>query len=258
MKGNDYYVRGTLSISEMNHLGQIRARSLLVVDETEPLAAMLRDSEPPAHTLWRPQTHRVTDHWVATVRRINAVRYSPRALLRMMDTPTDEVQKDAFADIFFYERPGEQAGRRPANGRKVTPRITPPPPTPRDFDVQDTHSGTGFRVRIASGAQPPPTLARLRVAYEVPRGNPLNQYSPNDFRLYGAGALNVDMEGCQSVGEISAISAPETNFYCRLTTLPLSLSPCRVLTLTAMYMCVWNESKIRHSHSRIWPDDTQI
>ena len=199
-EGHDYYVRGTLSISEMNFLGQIRARSLLVVDENEPLAAMLRDSEPPAHTLWRPQTHRVTGHWVATVRRINAVRYAPRTLLRAMDTPTEGIQKDAFADIFFYERPdGLSDGQSPSRGRTKRP-IIDHPPTHMDFDIQDTQSGTGFRVRIAAGATDPPAYARLRVAYAVPRGNPLNQYNPNDFRLHGVGALNVDMQGCQTIG----------------------------------------------------------
>ena len=149
-EGHDYYVRGTLSISEMNFLGQIRARSLLVVDENQPLAAMLRDSEPPARTLWRPQTHRVTDHWVATTRRINAVQYAPRTLLRSMDTPTEGIQKDAFADIFFYERPNGDSGGG-SSGKRRTKRIIiePPPPTHRDFDVQNTQSGTGFRVRIA-------------------------------------------------------------------------------------------------------------
>ena len=195
-EGHDYYVRGTLSISEMNFLGQIRARSLLVVEENQPLAAMLRDSEPPAHTLWRPQTHRVTDHWVATTRRINAVRHAPRTLLRAMDAPTEGIQKDAFADIFFFERPnGVSGGRRGGPG----PPPPPLPPTHRDFDIQDTQSGTGFRVRIAAGATDPPAYARLCVAYEVPRGNPLSQYSPNDFRLHGSGALNVDMRGCQSI-----------------------------------------------------------
>ena len=201
--GHDYYVRGTLSISEMNYLGQIRARSLLVVNENDSLAAMLRDSEPPAHTLWRNQNvHRLSEHWVASNRRINAVRHAPRTLLRTMDTPTEGIQKDAFADIFFYERPGEEAGRRPTKGRRINPDpITPPPPTSKDFDIQDTHSGTGFRVRIASESENPPTGVRLRVAYEVPRGNPLKQYSPNDFRLHGAGALSVEMRGCQVISQ---------------------------------------------------------
>ena len=198
-EGHDYYVRGTLSISEMNYLGQIRARSLLVVDENEPLAAMLRDSEPPAHTLWRPQTHRATEHWSAAPRRITAVRYAPRTLLRTMDSPTEGIQKDAFADIFFFERPDNQSGGRSSNGRRVSGPVIDHPPTHRDFDIQNTQSGTGFRVRIAAGAPNPPAHTRLRVAYEVPRGNPLNQYSPNDFRLHGAGALNVNMQGCQSI-----------------------------------------------------------
>lgn len=30
---------------------------------------------------------------------------------------------------------------------------------------------------------------RLRVAYEVPRGNPMASYSPHDFRLFGPDAL---------------------------------------------------------------------
>ena len=198
-EGHDYYVRGTLSISEMDYLGQVRARSLLVVEENEPLAAMLRDSEPPAHTLWRPQTHRVNDHWVAAPRRIDAVRHAPRTLLRAMDTPTEGIQKDAFADIFFYERPDTQSGGRSPGERRATPPNIDSTPTQPDFNVQNTQSGTGFRVRIAAGATSPTEYARLRVAYEVPRGNPLNQYSPNDFRLHGVGALNVHMQGCQSV-----------------------------------------------------------
>lgn len=197
-EGHDYYVRGTLSISEMNFIGQTRARSLLVVSEREQLAAMLRDSEPPAHTLWRPQAHRVTDHWVAPLRRINAVRHAPRTLLRAMEVQTEELQKDAFADIFFYERPGSQPTRRPT--RRVTPPIVrPPSPSSRDFDVQNTNSGTGFRMRMVNGSQSSPVYARLRVAYEVPRGNPLKSYSPMDFRLHGADALNVQTQGCQVI-----------------------------------------------------------
>ncbi len=198
--GHDYYVRGTLSISEMNYLGQIRARSLLVVEETEPLAAMLRDSEPPAHTHWRPQVHRVTSRWVAAPRRITAVRYAPRNVARAMETPVEELQKDAFADIFSYQSPDSKPGKGKKNGggNGGPPGV----PTRQDFQVQDTQSGTGFRVRVAAGSENPPLIARLRVAYEAPRGNPLNLYSPNDFRLRGANSLNVNMRGCREITPI--------------------------------------------------------
>ena len=40
--GHDFYVRGALSISTMDLIKRYRARTLLIVDEEEPLAAMLR------------------------------------------------------------------------------------------------------------------------------------------------------------------------------------------------------------------------
>lgn len=193
-EGHDYYVRGTLSISDMNFLGQTRARTLLVVDDSEPLAAMLRDSEPPAHTSWRPQTTRVTEHWIAAPRRIANVRRAPLALLRALDTPADSIQKDAFADIFSYSPPPVQSNSR-GGRRRNGGALTPIPQKRRTFEVRDTQGGAGFRVSLASAAAAPPEYARLQAAYDVPRGNPLARYQPTDFRLRGNGALPVYIEG---------------------------------------------------------------
>ena len=50
--GHDYYIRGTLSIPEMDFIQRYRALALVVVDEKQPLAAMLRDSDGPgAHSM---------------------------------------------------------------------------------------------------------------------------------------------------------------------------------------------------------------
>lgn len=217
-EGHDYYVRGTLSISEMNSIKQIRARSLLVVDETEPLAAMLRDSEPPAHTLWRPRTPRVTDHWVAADRRIPIVRNTPRMLLQALQTPSASIQKNAFADIFPSTRtssqPSDGRGRRRNDGR-----VNRPPRNSKssDFEIHDTQSGTGFRVRIAQAATTPPEYAHLQVAYEVPRGNPLKRYQPTDFRLHGEDALDVSMNGCELVDSPSSGDSPANEMRLRIT-----------------------------------------
>ena len=194
-EGHDYYVRGTLSIPEMDYLRNIRARTLLVVDENEPLAAMLRDSEPPAHTSWRPQTSPVTDHWWAAKRRIDEVRYAPRNLLQAMEAPREGVQKGAFADIFPREREKAPApaGPKGNGGTTTTPVVNGPPSKPRDFAVSE--SGDGFRVSIDNSAETRPQRARLQVAYDVLRGNPLNHYNRNDFRLRGIDALPVTIEG---------------------------------------------------------------
>ena len=197
-EGHDYYVRGTLSISQMNYIEQIRARSLLVVNENERLAAMLRDSEPPAHTLWRPQAPRVVEHWVAAKRRIEAVRYAPRALLRAMDAPREGLQKDAFADIFSLVRQDTNHGHSRAKTKESTPpRVDIPSSGERDFTVYE--SSTGFRVRISDSTKPSPKYASLKVAYDVPRGNPLKRYRPTDFVLRGHNGLNVMTEGCDLI-----------------------------------------------------------
>ena len=194
-EGQDYYVRGPLSISRMDFLGTIRARTLLVVDEKQPLAAMLRDSEPPAHTSWRPHAARAAEHWVAPQRRITAVRKTPGILLRALEAPREELQKDAFADVFFLAREEGQAAASAKGGqgnRRDRP-IKDIEPRPHDFAVSE--SGDGFRVSIDNSAETKPDRARLRVAYDVLRGNPLNHYNRNDFRLRGVGALSVTIEG---------------------------------------------------------------
>ncbi len=197
--GHDFYVRGTLSITEIDLIGKRRARTLLVVDENEPLAAMLRDSEPPKHTTWRPQTDRVTRNWTAASRRIEAVRRSPNNLLSLLEAPPEGRQRDVFADIFPWSP--EPGGQPNPSSKRGTPRVSPRrplkiPPAFPDFSV--TRSETGFRVTGAANARTPledGDTVRLRLAYEVSRGNPLNSYQKEDFRLLGPGALDVQVNG---------------------------------------------------------------
>ena len=196
-QGHDFYVRGDLSITKMDFVGRRRARTLLVADGAEPLAAMLRDSEPPAHTAWLPQSERAAKRWVAAKRRIDEVRNAPNSLLSIWDAAPVELQRDALADIFPADSRGDKR-RRAKNGKpNGKPDRPDQPPSHPDFDVQ--RAETGFRVRFASGVSDPPLRVRLRAAYETPRGNPMNAYSPHDFRLHGADALDVDAEGCDAV-----------------------------------------------------------
>lgn len=196
-------MRGTLSITEIDLIGKRRARSLLVVDENEPLAAMLRDSEPPKHTEWRPQTDRVTKNWVAARRRIEAVRRSPNNLLSLLEAPPEGRQRDVFADIFPWNQESDGQANPSQRGRQSRAKPRPRPAnilsSPPEFSV--VRSETGFRVIGVSNAKSPlgtGETVRLRVAYEVSRGNPLNSYQEEDFRLHGPGALDVQVKGAQA------------------------------------------------------------
>ncbi len=196
--GHDYYVRGTLSIPDMDFLGNRPARTLLVVDEHEPLAAMLRDSEPPAHTSWRPQDERVGKRWVSPGSRIKLVREAPVALLSIWEAAPVGLQRDAFADIF-----PSGGGSRPRRSPYGTP---PEKPIPVKPDLPPPHShfnlhqvSDGFGVRFALGVEEPPSRVRLRAAYEVPRGNALGSYNPHDFQLHGPNAIDVTVNGCSVI-----------------------------------------------------------
>ena len=195
-QGHDFYVRGDLSITDMDFIGRRKARTLLVADESEPLAALLRDSEPPAHTMWYPRSERVGKRWTSARHRINEVRNAANNLLSIWDAAPVELQRDALAAFFPASGHGA-ARRRGTKGKPAGNRERPDmPPSHPDFDVHQ--SGTGFRARFAPDVAAPPGRVRLRVAYEAPRGNPLNGYSPHDFRLHGQGALDVRLEGCQA------------------------------------------------------------
>lgn len=196
--GHDYYVRGTLSIQGMDYIRRHRARALLVVRETETLAAMLRDSEPPAHNTWRTQVDRVTKRWVAAPRRIDSVRNSPAHLLRILETPLEGLQRDALADIFSWDGKWGQdihpIEKRPRERRRDYRTYPPPPPKPPDFAI--SQSQTGFRVGCPAGMRESgPLTARLQAAYVVPRGNPLKHWRDLDFRLHGQDALTVAVTG---------------------------------------------------------------
>ena len=194
--GHDFHVRGWLSISEMDDIKKYSARALLVVEQHEPLAALLRDSEPPAHTAWRPRAERVRKRWIYAERRINDARYAARELLAMWEAAPVPIERDALADIFPDDVPGTR--QRVGVGAGVTrggKRTVEPPPSRSDFVVQ--RSGLGFSIHFPAESATPPMRVSLKVAYETPRGNPLSSYSAHDFVLHGEGALDIEPTGCR-------------------------------------------------------------
>ena len=204
-EGHDYYVRGTLSIPNRDSIRGYAARALLVVNENEPLAAMLRDSERPSHNAWYPQDDRVTKRWVATRSRITSVINAPSRLLRILEAAPEGLQRDALIDVFSWDgkwgKPTVPVSvpnviQEPASKPTVTP--TPPEdlPVSRLTDFTTTRVGTGFRVRGAAGGDSSvPFRARLLVAYVIPRGNSFKRYKEFDFSLHGANPLEVTVIG---------------------------------------------------------------
>ena len=197
--GHDYFIRGTLSIPAMDYIKKHKALALIVVDQYEPLSEMLQDSEPPAHTMWRPQAQRVRDRWVSPQRRINGVRDTTKNILWHLEEQHSGLQTDAFLDLFAVDAlQNAAAGSGSRSGTSTRSRKKAIPNSPAQFAVSQSRGG--FRVAPSKGVDIPRQVV-LRVAYDVPRGDPFAKFDKNDFSFRGARNLRVKIDDGEIVND---------------------------------------------------------
>ena len=224
--GHDHFVRGTLSITERDYIQRYQARSLLLVNEREPMAAMLRDSEPPAHNRWFPDSPRVKGNWVAAPRIIREVLNYPARLLRLLEAPTEELQKEVFADIFFVPDRGPAPPSGGGNGNGGGNKDVPIDPPAAASLVRISRLDDGFQLNLLPERRSKVGVGdslRLRAAYSILRvSNPLTRYRPEDFRLYGDGAVSVVITGADA-----SYPGPFNEIHLRITdAAAFSLTAC--------------------------------
>jgi hypothetical protein len=178
-RSDDYFVRGGMTISGISSMGGSRgAIGLVLVDHGE-LSTLLGDAEGPAHSEWGTGEARPDEHYVKWKRRVTFVRNSLSKLLVLLSPPPKGVQVDLLRDLFSIEEPSTAIparSNRPGT-RPPRPTVEVPPSTPRGFGL--VHQSGGFRV--SNTDQVPPERIRVRVAYDMPKGNPLNAWSRFDF-----------------------------------------------------------------------------
>ena len=196
--GHDYFVRGNLSVSGMNHIGQYKARSLTIVDGDSPLGHLLRDSEGPAHLTWNPQSQRLKDRWVGGYSRVQEVRRACALLLQKLVQKPEERQLDALADLFPVES-GNRHGRGGHRRGGTEPGRDPLPPARRSpFNV--SAAASGFRVGPSAGQILTGTEWMLAFAYDVVRGDPFTRYDQGAYAgipdfVIGNGRTRIDIRG---------------------------------------------------------------
>ena len=208
--GHDYFIRGTLSIPRIDRIKEYKALALIVMDETEPISEMLRDSEPPAHTEWRPRAKRVHNRWVRPQNRISSVMNSVRNILSFLEGHPSGLQKDAFLDLFaINELQTAAVGNGSIAGRKNTGIKMPPiPRSHTPFTVSKARGS--ISIKVSNPAEELPYRVILRVAYDVPRGNPFAKYNENDFTFRGPSPLHVNIKGGK-VLDFDDVSSPDGN-----------------------------------------------
>jgi hypothetical protein len=180
-KGEDHFIRGGMTISKIATLSGHRGTRGLVVVEHKELSKLLGDAEGPAHTEWGTGETRPERDYVKWKKRVSFVKNSLVRLISLISPPPQGLDEDWLVDIFAIAEPDPDPVRRRRRRIVVNPPPPPPPPPPtiKLFEVVKTSGG--FRIHPAPGATGTPNAIEVRVAYDMPDGNPLAYYSPFDF-----------------------------------------------------------------------------
>ena len=160
----------------------------IVVVEDHPLAEMLGDAEGPAHVDWSPSTRRFKGKYADGKRWIGFVKQAPREVLRLARSAEDDENRDLAADFFnIRDKPIPPEVNPPVDppGKEDDTGDDPPEDPPVIDGLKEVLIGElvdGFSVTCRDGLKAK-TRLHVRVAYDIPRGDPLKKWEGFDFRL---------------------------------------------------------------------------
>jgi hypothetical protein len=197
--GRPLFVREGIIISDVRGA---RAREIhsLVVIENRPLAALLGDSENPAHTQWQKDSSNFRGLYTYGPGLIEFVTHSVGELLAIVTRSSEEADPSLTVDFFSIEPPendddsvdAERKRQRPQKGENTGKQPVEIVTRPTKILIR-RHSG-GFTVMQGAAPPPPPFLIELRCAYDIRNGNPLKKWDPADF-VIGSERAPVECEG---------------------------------------------------------------
>ncbi len=179
-----YFVRDGMTITKINSRASLRGVQAIVIVDKGPLAVLLGDAEGPAHEDWDTSADRPDRVWKTWKGRVTFVRRIVDSLVEILTPPATEPDFDLLSDFFSIERTsGEQRQRRVGEEVEAAPgRMDEITAKPKWYHI--TERTGGFTVsRMANVPMPPNPTLKVAVAYDLPRGDPLRNWSPFDFQI---------------------------------------------------------------------------
>jgi hypothetical protein len=183
--GRPVFVREGIIVSDVRGQRSRGIRSLVVVNRGA-LGTMLGDSENPAHTQWQKQGSKFKDKYYFGSAYIRYVADSVSEIVRICTESEDQEDLSLLSDIFAI--PADEGEVGPAEGdadrdrEDEKDRKRPEVSQSSAFRFIVSPVDGGFTIR-PSGRLPLPASVRIRVAYDVRRGNAFSKYDVADFRL---------------------------------------------------------------------------
>jgi len=217
-RGDSYYVREGMTITKISAQAGRRGVQSLVLVDSGPLAQFLGDTEGPAHEDWDQSAERPETIWARGWKgRVKFVRRIVDSFVELLTPPATEPDFDLLSDFFSIEHTdSEQRQRKPGEESKLSPRMEPVAAEPKWFHISSRAGG--FTISRNNRVEVPENAAlRVSVGYDLPRGDPLRNWSPLDFEIRkGNGALRTTGKGLKArslQGNVVLLQKVEADFH---------------------------------------------
>jgi len=183
----EFYIRSGITISDNFTLGSRPVRSILVAED-ECIATFLGDAETPAHTKWNERTEGFKEKYEHAAKILRFIKRSMVEIIRLLDEPPKERQKDFFKNIFFIPK----TSLKKADHSIKKPMMPPINKKPSIFRIDKIEGG--FKISLKENNISFPVIATIMVAYDVRRGNPFKQYDEFDFNFEDHYSIKINRE----------------------------------------------------------------
>lgn len=185
-KPENLFVRDGITISGITSLDKGLVRGVVIIHDTD-LARMLGDSENPAHTEWQPDSRNFKGKYVHGKETLVFVKGTLKNIYERLQRPIEGIQKDLLIDFFSIpietkeERKHKDLPEAKDSGEDEVkePEIPFQPGKKRVVIFQKINSG--IKVYKNPLTEELPESIRIKLGYDVPRGNPINSYQELDF-----------------------------------------------------------------------------
>lgn len=199
------FVRGSIVLNAESKYFRGRKVFAALIADHDGISEFLGDAENPAHTGWSSSAEKVSGRWRSPRDRLTEVRGVLQKVHNALVSAVETLEKDALIDVFSISSEDGSVGQK-KKGEKVDPsKFKKIPVKPRSFHVTELQGGFRIRSGIIEDNDLPFSI-RVRIAYDVLRGNPFSKHDPADFDLR-AKHLHFNGKGVR----LSAISAGTLN-----------------------------------------------
>lgn len=226
-KPENLFVRDGITISGITSLDKGLVRGVVVIQDTD-LARMLGDSENPAHTEWQPDSRNFKGKYIDGKEVLVFVKSTLKKIYDQLQRPLEGIQKDLIIDYFSLPvevKEPEQKKQKDVTGHDILGE--------EETEVYEVKDVTGKKrpvlvEKILSGlkivknpaADELPESVRLKLGYDVPRGNPVKSYQELDFDVAKA-PINIESTGVyftkKEKNELEFEIEDKTHFEIKLT-----------------------------------------